>query len=75
MLSLVWWGKASGMDGEWSKAVAEATLALRCMPETPHMTPGVVDERDESGDVKQTKRRHTGVGDKGSPGKKRARNT
>jgi len=42
ILSLVWWGKASGRDEEWQTAVAEFSKVLHCMlggltsvPDTP----------------------------------------
>jgi hypothetical protein len=32
MLSLVWWGKASNRVEGWSKAVADVSAVLRCLP-------------------------------------------
>lgn len=31
MLVLVWWGKASGRDGDWMKAVGDVSIMLHCM--------------------------------------------
>jgi hypothetical protein len=35
ILSLVWWGKASGGDEGWQKAVAEVSSVLCCMLGNP----------------------------------------
>src|SRR5882762_9365224 len=43
MISLVWWGKASDMDGGWLKAVIDVIAVLRCMQESnPASTSSIV---------------------------------
>lgn len=41
MLALVWWGKVSGRDGDWMKAVGDVSIVLRCMQNISNDTPSV----------------------------------
>jgi hypothetical protein len=79
MISLVWWGKVSDMDGGWLKAVIDVIAVLRCMQESnPASTSSIVkktskqDPTNTAGTVK-SKWGHEGDGIEEGSSKKRPR--